>query len=467
LKVAFVAHGSNLTPIPDFVQLCKSLEARGHSAFLAVDRRNSDVVLQKVASTGVRYYIGRAPGVSPGRRDPRPAAIGDAKNHQSTRKRLIAWAKKHTPRLVFNLLWELSMFFETPLKMIEAERDIGAVFDSENPDRLIVYGDRMPNTTAFAIRWMRRRARPVYEVQLAASDRRFLYTSARLGSSYSARHPLNIPFTWIYPRHVATFDGRRVVFTPWCQLLWWMLFDVVPLNPWEAGGSWAAKFLMIGESHRQSYSKDGADPEKSVVVGQLSLDLLHQSYLKREATRARIFERYFPNADAAGTRLVVLGMPQFFEHSLMSQPDAMTEIRYMLGALDGLTNVRTLMSLHPKMDPDKYRHLEATYESVRLADEALSEILPAGDLFVSAFKSTIPWAILCDVRPVFLDYWTLGFDLAEYPACEVFKVRAALASELQRALELGAFKVSKAEKDAIAPFDGQAAERICRIVTES
>lgn len=68
-----------------------------------------------------------------------------------------------------------------------------------------------------------------------------------------------------------------------------------------------------------------------------------------------------------------------------------------------------LISLHPRMDPAQYQFLEKEYH-LPIARQRLAEILPAADLFLATFSSTVLWAVLCRIPCLVVDFYNFGYN---------------------------------------------------------
>src|SRR5262249_35532508 len=128
-----------------------------------------------------------------------------------------------------------------------------------------------------------------------------------------------------------------------------------------------------------------------------------------------------------------------------------------------------LLSLHPKSDPAAYRFLEAEF-GARLLDQSLREVLPAADVFVGTYSSTVRWAVLLGVPTVVVDFYGFDYDIFDhFPGLVKVTDRALLAPTLKRLVDnpLYARELREGQRRAapsVAPFDGRACRRLIDLV---
>ena len=154
---------------------------------------------------------------------------------------------------------------------------------------------------------------------------------------------------------------------------------------------------------------------------------------------------------------------QFFENHIFDEKRSIEEIEYVLDILTNFTDKLVLLSLHPKMPYENYSYIDSKYENIKvLKDERLSGTLPIADYFISIFESTISWALMCEVVPVFLDYYELGFDVSKYSAVQDLKNKNTFEKDMQKIIENKneILKDISKEKELLPPFDGKSGERI-------
>ncbi len=119
------------------------------------------------------------------------------------------------------------------------------------------------------------------------------------------------------------------------------------------------------------------------------------------------------------------------------------------------------------MDKKNYDFI-SNYYSLRVAEEPLSEILPSADVFLSSYSSTIPWAVLCRIPSVIVDFIHSDYQYFNYSGVNIVQEKASLKMELNKLLSDNIYyktlqKKQKESLSRISPFDGKCLERISDI----
>ncbi len=460
MKVAFACGSTNKTPFSEYIPLVQFLKAKGVDCFFILDEKHDHSIADNLAVNSIRYYVEESEGGRNVKKNQESAPLDSGDQLR------FVWWKKLIPVQVRELLWSIVVFFEFPKLCLQNKVAVTSVFFEEQPDALVVYGDRTLGKVAFAIQWMKLKQRTVIDLQVATSSAEFLYKSYRQGVNFSGIHPLNFVFTLFLKNLGRTVCGKNVVFYPWYVTAWLLYFKVMPEKPWLCGASHADKYLMISEKHLLDHVNEGGESSNVEIVGQFSLDSLYAKYEMRSEQKSSLLAKYFSEIEG-DCMLAIVALPQFFEHHIFDRKQADQEVRFIIACLTNNEAFKVLVSLHPKMLLNDYLYLEAEYPCVKLLrEERLSETIPSGDLFISAFESTISWAILCQVKPIFLDYYGLGFDLSKFRSCSVFENKAAFNSDLDNVIENlnSAGPLMLEDRRELAPFDGMAGERIYSVI---
>lgn len=236
-------------------------------------------------------------------------------------------------------------------------------------------------------------------------------------------------------------------------------------NPWYLGGSSQATVAVGGPGDAERFRRYGLAPERIVPVGQPSLDGLHAVWREREARRTELLQRYALSADR---RLILCAVPQLGEHNILPWDQHWRETRFLVETLSG-TGAHVLLSLHPKARREEYLFLEQEYGCVVL-QEPLRDVLPAADLFVATFSSTVLWSVLCELPAVVVDFWGFGYtDFDELKGVVKVTERTELAGVLRRVLsEPGIYRrlqeLQRGAGERTLLFDGGCCRRIAALL---
>lgn len=208
-------------------------------------------------------------------------------------------------------------------------------------------------------------------------------------------------------------------------------FGVLSPNPWVMGSGHSTALCLPNKHLMRHYQALGLSPNKTILVGDVSYDKLYSRCQERNENRLSLEKKYGLERNK---NLIVMALPQLAEHGLLSWPDHWKEIRFLVSSTV-LTDQNVLVSLHPKMLRDRYVFLEEEY-NCHIVDEQLSDVLPAGDLFVATFSSTVLWAVLCGIKSVVVDFYGLNYKMYDFlDSCVKVQHRAVLQSCIVEQLE--------------------------------
>lgn len=454
MKIVFVCGSHNQTPFSEFVPLVKYFEWKNIESFFVLEENADKAIVDKLRESKIDYYLGFKKNFYKEQTSKKNTV--QSKSIKQKLKSILPKSIKELIRQFLDLL-TLYKYFSKTDKLIEE------IFCLENPDAIILYGDRVMGLTPSAIKWMKKNNKPIVDIQIAVSDEKFLYSSFRQNSFYvGTKNPLNFLFGILFPKHKQCFKNECVLFYSWSMMLILWFKDMLPSNPWYLGQSWADEFLLISQKDKTAILKNCPESSNGVVVGQYSHDALFDVYKSKEEIKSALLKKYF-HIEQTEKEIIIFGMPQFYEHHIFDEKKSIAEIEYILDTLSSFTDKLILLSLHPKMPYKNYKYIDEKYKNIKvLKDERLSGTLPVADYFISIFESTISWALMCEVVPVFLDYYELGFDVSKYSAVQNLKEKSTFEKDMQKIFEnkTEILKDISKEKELLPPFDGQSGERI-------
>ena len=186
-------------------------------------------------------------------------------------------------------------------------------------------------------------------------------------------------------------------------------FGVLSDNPWFVGNG-PSDILCLPNSYlKEHYIRNGNDPKKIKSIGDISYDNLYKNYKKKDELKDELLKKY--NLDK-NKKIIITALPQLAEHNLLSWKEHWKEINFLVGSVDSLQEIN-LISLHPKMNFDNYKYLQAKYNCM-IIDESLSTFLPVADMFIATFSSTVFWSILCGVKTVIVDFYCFNYSFFNF-----------------------------------------------------
>jgi len=278
---------------------------------------------------------------------------------------------------------------------------------------------------------------------------------------------LNLYAAHRHPRQVRESRYGRLLFSPGWLTLALAAEGMLSGNPWMQGGGNSSYLFHHSRRRMRHFLDMGVSEAKSVLVGDPAVDPLYSAYRDRDRIRAKLMAEHGMDADR---KLIVVSVPNDFEHDVCDWPTHVSRMDKFLGCLAG-QGVEVLLSLHPKSKQEDYQAI-ADRHGFHFAKEPLAQVLPAGDLFVCSGSSTILWASLCGIPAINLDY--LDLDLADFKQPGIVTVGTAddfTAALRQFAIqgigpEYGDFESYAAAVRLDSLFDGKAGERMCAFLLD-
>ncbi len=260
--------------------------------------------------------------------------------------------------------------------------------------------------------------------------------------------------------------NRHVFFYPAFAIQALKEFGLIPPKPWIQGSGFSQIKVMVGgqEEHNRLL-KEGLETDNLVITGRPEHDKLFHLFQQKSELKSSIYQRYGFKMDSP---LIVVALPQLWEHGVLDWGAHKEHIQELMQVLRSL-EVNILISLHPKMDAKNYTFIEDSYQAV-IAQERLFDILPAADVFVASYSSTVQWAMLCEIPTIVEDFVGLRYSVFDrYPGVKIVRNSQEFAQALRKVLQDAEHRRKliadmRRFKSQIAPFDGKALHRIAESI---
>jgi hypothetical protein len=453
MKIAFVCGSQNKTPYSEFMPLSKYFYDNGIESFFVLDKKVDPEIKQSLIDNNANFYLENIKYNT----ITNNAYIKN--NKKQVRK---VFLKKVIPYFLRVIIKQFSELIVKYKFFIKTDNLIEDIFNLEQPDAIILYGDRAKGMIPSSIKWIRKNNKTIIDLQIAISDENFYYNSRKSNFYFSTKNPFNFIFSILFPNYKKCFKGECVLFDAWSTILILWSKNMLPANPWYLGQSWADHFLIISKQSYNDLLTLYPSVNNTTIVGQYSHDLLFKTFNNKDNAKRKLIEKYFAHMKT-DQEIILFSMPQFYEHNLFTKEKAMSEIEYILDNLAKISNKLILLSLHPKMPYEKYSYINEKYQNIKvLKDERLNEALPIADYFISIFESTISWALMCEVLPIFLDYYYFGFNMNKYKSVQNLKNRSLFLDDIQLIISNKNEIIKNISKDKklLPPFDGKSGSRI-------
>jgi len=180
-------------------------------------------------------------------------------------------------------------------------------------------------------------------------------------------------------------------------------FGVLSKNPWIMGNGVSDIICLDSQRNYDRFINHKVHEKKLKIVGHYSYDNLYKSYCKRDELIKKIHKKYNLDKDKKN---IIISLPQFSEHELMSNEKHINEVIFMITSLCQ-TSQNILISLHPKQNIDKYIFLEKKFKC-KILSERLMYVLPVADIFIASYSSTVIWSVICGIKTLVMNFY--GFN---------------------------------------------------------
>lgn len=344
-------------------------------------------------------------------------------------------------------------------------REVGRVLDRLRPQAVAVMDGRKYGWQLPLMRACRERGIPTAVPPVALTVSRLELAQRNQGQRFLAEaHPALL-------RHhpgQAHFDPQRrahVFFYPVEIVSALAAQDMLPPDPWVLGGGCETVVMVEGQEEKEKHLASGLAPSRLAVTGHRAHDSLFARLGHKDDLRRELCARY---ALSASQPLVLLTLPSFAEQGHWGWDEQWREVEHLC-RVTTQQGGRPLVSLHPKMERGRYLYLEEKF-GLALARERLEEILPAADIFLASFSSTVPWAVLCRVPTLIYAFHGFTYSMFDHlGGVRVHIDRQEFSQALGRLTRDGEWRgllAREAEGSArrLSPFDGHCQERILRVL---
>lgn len=355
----------------------------------------------------------------------------------------------------------------TLLEISRCRREVDRQLAELRPDVLVVFEDRVLHPEMVWLDAAARRGIPALLVRYASSSAESDAWTRRGKTAYSLESGV---LGWAR-RCFARFYPRHELQTPWGRQLFYSLWDsaalalggMADLQPWVVGGGKVAAVAVQGQADRQEALSlcDGVAAPRFHVTGQPSWDGMAARRLQARAA---------PGVAAGGQKLkLVCALPQWGEHLQLPWPEHIARIQSLFEILQ-TTQCDVSLSLHPKASREIYEPLAARY-GLRLAQHALSTILPEADIFVASWSSTLRWSAMLGIASVNLDWAGQNYALfSALPSLRLSHGPSDLPPMLAKLVHMAQERVAlgaqlQQESLAYGKIDGLAGQRIFSLIS--
>ena len=225
-------------------------------------------------------------------------------------------------------------------------------------------------------------------------------------------------------------------------------------NAWVVHGGMADRLFVESPQMMALYQSEGLPAEKLLLTGSPYGDFILESLAGDDAARAA-FRR--PVKISAGRTRVLGSWPPSYhsERGPQSEFATYSEMTHrVLSGLRDIPNVELTVSVHPAVSATDREAIEELGATV--SDHYVLSLIPAHDLYVSYYSSTIRWAIASGKPVINYDAYKLNLDVYDAAPAVVTTPSAdrVLATVAELANSDAAFTALAEKQVAVAPHWG-------------
>jgi hypothetical protein len=198
------------------------------------------------------------------------------------------------------------------------------------------------------------------------------------------------------------------------ELIWaWESLGITLRDPWIVHGGLSDVLCVESDACLAQYVREKIPPRKLCNSGSPYCDYMF-SALSNDALSAEAFRT--PKKMESGVTRILVSWPPSYHQAYPGTNEFPTYeemTRATFSMLAGLPRVKLTVSLHPACSPEIASFISGL--GIKITQDYIVGLLPASDVFVTYFSSTIRWALAAGKVVVNYDAYRLGlrtFDSA-------------------------------------------------------
>lgn len=235
----------------------------------------------------------------------------------------------------------------------------------------------------------------------------------RSNPDYHVTHFFNRLAARLYPRWSHTHEGKSFLKIPGPEIIVHELLKLAPVNPWVLHSGEVDAIAVEGNVMKEAAVAMNLDPERLHATGSMQNDEMSE-ILKQKASHVQSLYRELGIQTEKPVLLTALPPDFLYEVSGNHMcPDCDFRkyselVKFWIGSLGKVTTHQVIVSLHPSVNPEKFRYIEDF--GVRIADKRIPELIPLADIFIACVSATINWAIACGVPVINYDVYRYKYS---------------------------------------------------------
>lgn len=318
--------------------------------------------------------------------------------------------KKGTDYIAFRIT---SKFRRTGLKKLNdelvsyrlTEQSFKELYDKYSPKLIILVGDLVQYKNALYIRIMHRQ-----------NKKTLILPSFMASYKEPCEHYFNNPqhnpsgatlffLKTFFGKWVKYFRNKNLIRLPLKEILAKEILSLAPKDPWTIHSGNADIIAVEGEAVKQYGIRVGLPPNKFVVTGSISHDILFNGIKKIKQDREGFLSTF--NIPPCKPILLSAIPPDMFpeRHEFTEFNNYPDFLKFWVMAVCNQNTFTVVLNLHPSMKTSEFRYLEEF--GCKVINTSILHVMPCCDLFVASISSTIQWSIALGIP-------TLNYDVYKY-----------------------------------------------------
>lgn len=345
--------------------------------------------------------------------------------------------------------------------------DVRHLLARTKPATVVVFDDRAPGHPMLLLHEAKRRRIPTVFLPFAAStvESDLLIRAGRIQNlvDRGGDRTIKRAFAAAMPDHVLQQPDGRYLFFPWPTMAALRMFGLHKTRPWVMGGGESSIAGLFDDHERIELERYGVDPTRLRLIGQPATDALFRAARVRDRLRAAL-------GVEPGDTLLICAVPQTAEHGMTSWSEHNRETEGLFDAITA-SGAKVLLSLHPKSKPETYRATADKF-GARIEPRPLADILPAADLFVAGFSSTVRWAAALGIPTVVADLARFRYTMYDaLPAIPKVTTVQEVGAHVKHLVEdethrRSTANATRAQAKIYVTLDGRVGERLLAALDE-
>ena len=287
---------------------------------------------------------------------------------------------------------------------------------------------------------------------------------------FSLSRPLNWLFSCFFPQWCFHHKGRDLIRLPAQEALALETLGLAPPLPWILHSGYADMIAVESEAAQEYGIREGLEPQRLVVVGSHTHDVLRSKLIARYESRKVLCK----NLGLDPSRpIVVCALPPDMLYGKGGRPECEFPnyselVAGFLGPIQKQLRAPFIVCPHPSAHAEEMQFVKE--HGAIIVSDAVAELIPLADIYVASISATIQWAIACSIPVINYDVYRYHYtDYTNLSGVISIESNAKYKDTLLCLIENPIFRSARAtDQQNVAShwgnLDGHAVERITELL---